>query len=41
MDREAILEDLKQWLNNSIELDIEISARDVLNQIEDLENYYE
>lgn len=41
MDREQILEDLKQWLRNIIAFGDEVDPQDVLDEIEYLEEEYE
>ena len=41
MDREQILEDLKEWAGDAIEFDYQITGYALLSKIEELEEEYE
>lgn len=41
MDREAILEDLKDWLRGYVDFGDEVTPEEVLERIEFLEEIYE
>lgn len=41
MDREQIIDDLKNWLGDKIEFGDEVSPYEVLEKIEELEELYE